>query len=549
MKQGLKQRYITSAFILLAATVIVKIISAVYKIPLTNYIGATGRGYFTVAYNLCLPMHAITMGAFPIAVSKLVSRYEAKGDRLKIKALRKASKKLFFIVGIIGMAIMFAVSKPYADLISASPKSIYTILALLPSLFFCCLCACHRSFAEGFLDMKATAISQLIEAFFKMVFGLLLARLSMSYLYDIYIQFGTVMGKAVGSEEEALSAIYPLTSACAMLGVTLGSIAAYAFAGIYTNIKYNSILPKERADVKSAYSELLTFSAGLVGATVVQSISNFIDTASIQYCLSQCDGTALAVQYSASETDIYTYVLGIFAVALDFKNLIPAIVMALGVTAVPAVSTAFESGKDRFSLLLTSIFKYTVILSVCGGVLIALFYEDMLKLFYSGSNEDIVMNAGRLLFVFAVTSLPCAAASTSVYCAQALGYAKQTVLPFCVSAVVRVLLNFLLIQNVEINIMGSAISNFVGFSIILIWNMVIIRKKTNAKFDLTEIFIKPVVCAVLSYFVTSAIKHSIEMSISDMLVFVIGVMICLLSLVTLLILMNCISLREIKSIK
>ena len=96
MKQGLKQRYITSAFILLAATVIVKIISAVYKIPLTNYIGATGRGYFTVAYNLCLPMHAITMGAFPIAVSKLVSRYEAKGDRLKIKALRKASKKLFF---------------------------------------------------------------------------------------------------------------------------------------------------------------------------------------------------------------------------------------------------------------------------------------------------------------------------------------------------------------------------------------------------------------------------------------------------------------------
>ena len=92
MKKSLKQRYLTSAFILLAATVIVKIISAVYKIPLTSYIGAEGRGYFSIAYNLCLPVHSITMGAFPLALTKLVSSYEAKGDILKVKALRKASK-------------------------------------------------------------------------------------------------------------------------------------------------------------------------------------------------------------------------------------------------------------------------------------------------------------------------------------------------------------------------------------------------------------------------------------------------------------------------
>lgn len=82
---------------LLVSTVIVKIISAIYKIPLTAYIGATGRGYFSIAYNLCLPIHALTMGAFPIAMSKLVSKYNAIGDKKRVTALKSASNKLFFL--------------------------------------------------------------------------------------------------------------------------------------------------------------------------------------------------------------------------------------------------------------------------------------------------------------------------------------------------------------------------------------------------------------------------------------------------------------------
>lgn len=208
----------SSAFILLVATVAVKIISAVYKIPLTNYIGAEGRGYFSIAYNLCMPIHAITMGAFPLALTKLVSSCEAKGNTLKINALRVASKRLFFIVGTAGTAVMIILAKPYAQIISSSPKSIYTILALAPSVFFSCMCACHRSFAEGFLDMKPTAVSQFIDALFKMIFGLLFAKYSMSGLFNMYVETGAVFGIEAGGEREALSIIYPITSAAAMLG-------------------------------------------------------------------------------------------------------------------------------------------------------------------------------------------------------------------------------------------------------------------------------------------------------------------------------------------
>ncbi len=517
VKKSLKQKYLSSAFILLLSTVVVKFISAFYKIPLTGFIGAEGRGYFSIAYNFCMPVHALTMGAFPLALTKLVSSYEAKGDYEKIKALRFASKRLFLIVGAIGLAVMFLLAKPYSELISSAPKSVYTILALAPSVFFCCLGAAHRGFAEGYLDMKPTAISQLIEAIVKLVFGLLFARYSMSWLYEQYILNGTVMGKAVSGEQEALSAIYPLTSAAAMLGVTLGSIIAYLFVTIYTNSKY-PVAPADRTDVKLAYNELLSFSTALIGATVISSISNFVDTSSIQYGLSLCSGSELAELYHYDGNDVHTYVFGIFATVLDFKNLVPAIVMVLGVTAVPAVSTAYENSSGKFSSLLTSIFKYAVVLSIAGGLLLSAFSKEILSIFYSNSNADIVDNGSLLLKAMGIFILPCSLATVTVYSTQALGFAKSTIPAFIISCVVRLALNFAIVPNTKYNVMGAAISNCAGFLIVVIMNLITIRKKTNARISYFEIFIKPVFCGLITYVAVSYAKLNMSITFSRLII-------------------------------
>lgn len=547
VRNNLKSKYLSSTFLLLASTVVVKIISALYKIPLTEYIGATGRGYFNIAYNLSMPVYALTMGAFPIALTRLVSSYDARGDRLKVKALRLASKRLFFIVAVISLVFILAMAKPYSSNISASPNSIFTILAIAPSVFFSCLCAGHRAFAEGFLDMKATAISQTIEALFKLVFGLLFAKHSLEYLLNTYYSTQRVLGVIAFSKQQALSMIYPISSAFAMLGVTLGSMAGYIFAMIYTSQKYSD-LPKERVDVKSAYNQLLSCSVGLVGATVVQSIANFFDTASIQFCLSRCDAQYLANVFSTTGDDVYTYVLGMYAVALDFKNLVPAIVMVLGVVAVPAVNSAYENNRERFSSLINSIFKYSVILSTLGGFCLSLFYNDLLCLFYS-SSQDIISNAGRILFALGVTILPCCVATTTVYCVQGLGYAKSTIPPFILSAVVRVALNFALITNDEINIIGSAVSNMAGYLIIVVWNMVTIKKNTKIKINAVQVFVKPIVCGGIVFFVTNSFRQSFFNSTNSPLMLVLCGGFSLILYIFLLILMNCVTFSDLKTLK
>lgn len=547
-RQNIKQKYISSAFILMVSTVVVKIISAVYKIPLTAYIGAAGRGCFSVAYNLCMPIHALTMGAFPIALSKLVSTYNAKGDYLKIKAVKKASGRLFFIVGTAGMMIMILAAEPYAKGVASSPKSLYTILALAPSVLFSCLAASKRAFAEGYLDMKPTALSQVIEALFKMVFGLLFARLSMSYLYDSYCKSGAVLGIPAAGEEDALSQIYPLTAACAMLGVTLASIASWIFSAVYTNSRYNSF-PAGKIDVREGMNELVMFSLPLVGATAVQSIANFIDTASIQYSLTLVDKAALSLQYNISGDDVYTYLYGIYSAALDFKNLVPGIVMSLGVTAVPAVSAAYESSTERFTALMNSILKYTSVLACAGGGVLSLFSGDILSLFYGSSNSDIAENGSSLLFLFGVTMLPCCIASTAVYCVQSLGYSKQIILPFLVSAVARCTLNLLLVSRAEINILASAVSNFAGFLIIAVWSILILKKKINCRVSILNVFVKPIICTSVVYFAVKIIREAVFTGLSDFWSFALSLLIYGVILAFLLILLKIISLSELKTNK
>lgn len=555
MEKSIKEKYLSSAALLLIASVLVKIIGAVYKIPLTGYIGATGRGYFSIAYSLFMPVHAITMGAFPVALSSLVSKYLSKGNDARVMQLKKSANRLFFIVGIAGLLLISLLAKPYADLIADSPKAVFTILVLAPSALFSSMAASRRSFAEGHLNMVPTAVCQVLEAAFKMIFGLLFARISMSYLYEAYLDTGAVFGVQAQNEGEALSMIYPLTSAAAMLGVTLGNFAALVYACAYNRAKYSrGKLLNQRKETRVG-RELISFSLTLVAATIIQSVSAFLDTASIQYCLSICSNEALAKAYEApislagvAVEDVETYVYGLYSSALDFKNLIPGITMSLGVAAVPALSAAYQSGSGRFSDLYSGIVKYTVILSAAGGGALALFSYDILKLFYASSNPDIVMGCHSLLFWMGVSVMPASLASTCVFAVQALGYSKRLIFPFVISALVRVGLNCYLVSDVRFNLYGSVISTFISYLIISVWAMFIISSVTKVKISPVQVFLKPIIACAVTAFSCYAVSSSLFGALEWSLNFILSAVLFLSLLTILLLFFGTLSTKDLKFI-
>ena len=517
---NLKSKYMSSAFLLLLTSIIVKLIGAFYKIPLTAYIGAVGRGYFGVAYNLCLPVHAMIMGTFPVALSKITAKYYAQDNKQALFALKKSADKLFLIAGLIGMGIMLLFAKPYCNLIASSPKSIYCVLALAPSVLFSSLAASYRGYYEGFMNMRPTSVSQTIEALFKLVFGLVFAKLAMAYLYNSYITSGSIFSIEAASSEEALSIIYPLSSAAAMLGVTFGCFISYIYVLSYHLINKPYLHARSEQNNEKYSRELLSFSFPVMISCAVQSVFQFLDTASVQAALGLISlkelksayAQSIAIAHTADE-DVVSYVYGILSSALDFKNLIPGITMALGVCAVPAVSSAFErKNSEHLHMLLNSVYKYTAVLSAGGGVLIALCSKEILQFFYSSSAPDIVISCEKLIKYFGLTVPVYCLASASVFCVQALGAPKKTIAPYAVSGIIRVILNILLVSNESYILIGNVISGAVGYFIMFIWNTKTLKRISSVKIIKKDVYFKPIFISLLSYYVFKYVFETINFS-------------------------------------
>ena len=107
------KNYTSNALILVVSTLLVKVITVVYKIPLTSLIGATGRGYFAIAYNLFIPFNSVCMGAVPVVVSKLVSEYLAKKNIARVSVIKSVSFKIMLVLGFVSTIVVCLIAFPY----------------------------------------------------------------------------------------------------------------------------------------------------------------------------------------------------------------------------------------------------------------------------------------------------------------------------------------------------------------------------------------------------------------------------------------------------
>lgn len=68
-----KQSFFGGAAVLASGVVIVKIIGALFKIPLANILGETGNADFNNAYNIYAVLLTISTAGLPVALSKMIS--------------------------------------------------------------------------------------------------------------------------------------------------------------------------------------------------------------------------------------------------------------------------------------------------------------------------------------------------------------------------------------------------------------------------------------------------------------------------------------------
>ena len=81
-KQGKGSRghgFLRGALVLTAGMAVVKVLGALFKVPLTYVVGEYGIGMFNMAYHFYGPVFSLATAGFPIAVARLVSQEASIG--------------------------------------------------------------------------------------------------------------------------------------------------------------------------------------------------------------------------------------------------------------------------------------------------------------------------------------------------------------------------------------------------------------------------------------------------------------------------------------
>ena len=451
-KKSAKQSFLQGAVIMMAASLVVKVIGAFFQIPLQNLIGgdkSPAFGMFSAAYRIYTAMLVISTVGLPAALSKMVAEATAKGREHEVKRIVRVAAGVFVPVGALCSLALFFGAGTFAAWIK-SEDSRLAVMAIAPSVLMVAILSVFRGYYQGRSNMVPTAVSQVIEAAGKLFIGLGLAYWAVGRGFDD-----------------------PAVAALTVLGVTIGEVAAAAYMLVQAALtrgetRIRSLDPTVRP-TGTLIKTLLSLSIPITISSSVMSVTDLIDVALISSRLQ-----SPAVHMAADEA-MQTY--GIYTGVINFFNLPQTLITALAVSVLPTIASACAAGNHaKVSKTLGTTLRMTVIITLPAGAGFIMLAGPILRMLYSQGTELGGVLMGLLGFAVPAAALVAVTNSTL----QAFGRIDLPLVSMFAGAVVKMLGDYFLIGNPALNIMGAPISTALCYWLIAVINLFHIRRLTGS---------------------------------------------------------------------
>ncbi len=522
MAERKKQSLLNGALVLSVAVIIVKLTGVLFKLYVTQKIGYTARGHFATAYNIYTPIYSIALAGLPTAVAKLVAEKAAQGKYRDVKNLFSVSTGLFTLLGALGTLVIVLLAYPYTlsiDALNALPA----VLTVAPSLLFCCIMSGYRGYYQGLRNMNPSAVSQVIEAAGKLIFGFI-------FMNVVLLSGVEFAGSVPVIKNIVTDAVSAYSAAAAISGVTIGSVMALGYIMLKHRLDKKTVSDEliensPESDSKRALrKQLLSIALPIAVSSLVFNLTTFIDGWTIQnrlqYVLDNSFDTVAAMYpkiieatgYVASQAeDLKSYLFGAYDTVLEIKNIIPTFTITLGLSAIPVLSEAWvRNNKKSAARAISSVLRITMLLSLPAGLGLCVLSEEILTLIY-GNNANTapaIPYIAPILMAYGISVCFLALAQPVTNMLQAINRTDIPIKSMAIGATVKILANFILVSIPAININGAVIGSFLCNIVMVIYGLIILKKETAAKFDIKAILIKPLFCSVLSAAAAWSVYHA-----------------------------------------
>ena len=488
-----KNTFYGGAAILAVGSIIVKLIGALYKIPLGNILSNEAYTNFNTAYNVYNLFLTISTAGLPVALSKTISEADTLGRRNQIQRIFHVALTTFAVLGLLSFIAMSFFGAPLAVLMG-DDSAVYCIWALSPSVLCVCIMSAFRGYYQGHSNMVPTAISQIIEATCKLVIGLALA----------FLVLRTVTGGEAYTQRMA--------AAGAIFGVSVGSIIAliYMVTRYLRSRRREASRPShDQADAAGdIFARLLKLAIPITLGSAAISIVTIIDTKVVLSLLRKMyrdlpelitpEAIAQVTEPGGVDAELFMAqgLKGIYDKCMAIYNLPSQLMVAITASVIPAVSACLAK-RDKLAASRTSesALHIGVILAFPMGIgLFALAGPILDLLFHNKFDLDIaapLMATLGLATIFVCIMLIC----NSIL--QANGLVNLPVITVIIGGIIKIVVNYILVGNYDINIKGAPVGTLCCFAVVAVLDLIIIKRVVPLPPSYTKIFVKPLISAAL----------------------------------------------------
>lgn len=476
-----RQTFVQGALILMIASLAVKVIGACFKIPLNYLIGDDGMGLFNSSYQIYTVMFIVATAGFPTAISKMVAESLALGRKKEAERVFKVAVTILAAIGVVGSSALFF----GADFLSgaiANKRALTAIQAIAPAVLCVALMAAFRGYFQGRQNMYPTAVSEVCEAFGKLVFG---------YLFAWMFMKETV-------EKAAAGAVFGVT-----MGTVLGFFSLMILYFAYMGKKKEYSAGEKTASYRKIAKNLIFIAVPITIGASVSSLTNLADMFTVMRRLQNIvqvtpeflqkygalisstagfDGHSINEQLANSLYGMYT------GKAITLFNFPLTLVVALGMSVVPVIAGAMAKGdRNEARRSVNVVLKLTMLFSVPCAIGMYVLASPILKVVFGSDLATSMLQKLSVSIIF-VSMLQI---TTSIL--QAYGRTVIPVVNMIIGGIIKVAVNYHLVAVPSINIEGAPIGTMVCYFVVMSLNMYWVIRETGFRLRIGEYLLKPLV--------------------------------------------------------
>ena len=459
------QNFLQGTALLAMATAIVKIIGAVYKIPLNAIIGEQGFGYFNTAYEIYNVLLMISTAGLPVAMSRMISQSNSLENYNQVRRIYTTARSIFLTLGIVGSLLMTVFCRQLARF-QNQPDAWAAIGFLGPCVLLICIMSTFRGFFQGQGNMLPTSVSQVIEAVIRLVVGMSAALLLL---------------KTTGS--------IPLAAGGAILGVTTSCLisSVYLFGCFHKHYKELPQSSDKPWSFKATARGLLIIAIPItLGSACLQIITALASKIYMGQLL------ASGVTQKAADT-----MRGIHVMTQTIFNMPCAFITPITVSIIPAITAQITVG-NKLGARGTeeSAARLTGLLAIPCAIGLAVLARPITALLggYTGERLDL---ATRLMTILGICVFFNAIVLVTTAIMQAHGHVTRPVVNMVSAGVVRLISVYVLSGIPSIGVVGAPISNLTCYVIISILNLLSLRSLLDEPPAILKNVLRPLLAGLL----------------------------------------------------